>query len=119
MLLGNQPQAGGKLTAILEGADIAYRRHQRRCRERSNPRDTQQALALGMAVGNGVQFFIIEGQSPVQLHPFIEEIVEQLLAQRRQLVLFRVECFQHRFATRVHPPWARRCHTRPIAHAFR
>jgi hypothetical protein len=59
MLLGHQPQPGGKLTAVLEHLDIAYRCDQRRRRDRANSWDRQQTLTLRMRRGQACELLLV------------------------------------------------------------
>src|SRR5215470_12532443 len=98
MLAWHQPQPGGKLPAILEGAGIADSGHQGRRTERPNPGNRHQPLTLGMRRGQGFELLLIISELLLQTGKLFHQCPKDLLAQGSEFVLLRPQFADDRLA---------------------
>ena len=103
VLFGHQPDPGGKLPAVVEHPGITHGRQERRGGERANPWNGLQALADGMGVRQRLQFLLVIRDFLVKPPELGIELVEQFLAQRRQVRLLGLERVHERLAKLRHP----------------
>src|SRR5215510_5712224 len=103
MLAWYQPEPGGTLPAVLEGAGITDGGHQGRRTEGPNPGNRHQPLTLGMRRSQGFELLLIIGELLLQGGKLVHQLPKHLLAQGREFVLLRLKLTDDRLAKLRHP----------------
>ena len=91
VLIGDQPQPGGQVPAVLEERNARKRGHQRHGRHRSDPRNAGKPLAHRMRPVHPEDPFVEERDPLLDRCELVRKGLEQFFGKRRQSRVLRIQ----------------------------